>query len=302
MGDGDWRDVPAADPAWGHGTVADHRGHLIHYTRAGRGRPVVCLHGWPGFWYDYRRLRPLLHDDADVIAIDLLGFGDSARPDVGVAEYGRAAQAALVRTVLQALDLPPAVVVGYDVGSAVAVQLARDAPTRVTALVLGNPMHPAAGARALRPEHRGEFWYQDFHRLALSSDLVDGRPEQVGRYLGHFYEHWAARHEVIRPAEVREVVEVYSRPGAFAAGLNWYRSGSGTIASAEAALHTGPPPPVDVPATVLWGAADPLFPPSFAEGLESTLPRAELTVLAGVGHFTPVEAAEQFALAVHRLL
>ncbi|MDN5929916.1 MAG: hypothetical protein L0I24_02405 [Pseudonocardia sp.] len=56
-------DLPPEDPAWGHGTL-DHRGHPVHHVRGGRGRPVVCLHGRPGFRHDYRRVRPLLEDHA----------------------------------------------------------------------------------------------------------------------------------------------------------------------------------------------------------------------------------------------
>jgi pimeloyl-ACP methyl ester carboxylesterase len=100
--------------------VRDHEGHPVRYTRGGSGPPVVCLHGWPGFWYDYRRLRPLLEPDADVIALDLRGFGGSARPDLPPAEFGRVAQAAVVRAALDALGIASAVLVGYDdVGSGV---------------------------------------------------------------------------------------------------------------------------------------------------------------------------------------
>jgi pimeloyl-ACP methyl ester carboxylesterase len=53
-----------------------------------------------------------------------------------------------------------------------------------------------------------------------------------------------------------------------------------------------------MPATVLWGAADPLFPVAFADGLEAVLPQHRLRVLDGVGHFVPLEAAAEVAAAV----
>nr|WP_239029318.1 alpha/beta hydrolase [Pseudonocardia acidicola] len=260
------------------------------------------LHGWPGFWFDYRLLRPLLEPDADVIAVDLRGFGASDRPDLPVAEYGREAQAGVVRAVLDGLGLGEVVLVGYDVGSAVAIQLARDAPDRVTALVLGNPMHPAAGRLALSPEYRGEFWYQDFHRLRLAEQLIDGEPLAVETYLRHFYEHWGGRQQPLGSAHLAALVRTYAEPGAFTAGLNWYRSGSSTIFAAMAARTAPPPPPVEVPAAVVWGAADPVFPLPFAEGLGETLPQHTLTVLDDVGHFVPLEAPDEMATAIRSVL
>ena len=53
---------------------------------------------------------------------------------------------------------------------------------------------------------------------------------------------------------------------------------------------------------MVWGAADPLFPLPFAEGLDAILPRHRLTVLDDVGHFVPLEAPEELAAAVRSLL
>jgi pimeloyl-ACP methyl ester carboxylesterase len=57
-------------------------GVTLHHVRLGRGDPVLLLHGWPGFWYDWRRVLMPLSDVADVIAPDLRGFGDSDKPDL----------------------------------------------------------------------------------------------------------------------------------------------------------------------------------------------------------------------------
>ncbi len=290
------------DPAWGHTTVPDAEGHGVHLTRGGSGPAVVCLHGWPGCWFDYRLLRPLLEPVADVVAVDLRGFGGSERPDLPASGYGRQAQAGVVRAVLDALGIDRAVLVGYDIGSGTAIQVARDAPDRVAGLVLGNPMNPAAAPLLLAAEHRGEFWYQDFHQLQLATDLVDGEPRAVAAYLGHFYRHWGGRQGPLGPDHLAALVRYYAEPGAFTASLNWYRSGSSSLPVALAARTAPPPPPVAVPSAVVWGAADPLFPLPFAEGLDATLPGHRLTVLDDVGHFIPLEAPEELAAAVRSLL
>src|SRR5689334_16865905 len=68
-------DVPAGDPAWRHATAADADGLELHYVRWGEGMPrVLLLHGWPGFWYDWRRVLPRLEPSVSVVALDFRGF------------------------------------------------------------------------------------------------------------------------------------------------------------------------------------------------------------------------------------
>jgi pimeloyl-ACP methyl ester carboxylesterase len=54
----EYLDVSPDDPVWGHATAKTTDGVRLHYVRRGRGTPVLLLHGWPGFWYDWRRLIP----------------------------------------------------------------------------------------------------------------------------------------------------------------------------------------------------------------------------------------------------
>ena len=59
--------------------------------------------------------------------------------------------------------------------------------------MLGNAIHPGSAAASLDDDHRAEFWYQDFHQLALASRLVDGSVPAVRTYLEHFWSHWGHR-------------------------------------------------------------------------------------------------------------
>lgn len=276
---------------------------MIAYERTGAGTPVVCLHGWPGASSDYRELVGLLEPLADVVVPDLVGFGASFTPsDVErpPSEFGRDAQVDAVLGLIDSLDLDEVVLVGYDLGSSAAIALARRVPDRVRGLVLGNPVHPGAARLALEARQRSEFWYQDFHQLDVASSLIDGKPEAVRSYLGHIWGHWGARPVASVDGVTDALVASYARPGAFTVSLNWYRSGSGMIATALDATSPSflPPRPVSATATVLWGALDPIFPPAFAEGLSDTLTRHELRMLDDVGHFVPLEAAAETADAV----
>ncbi|HBE29157.1 MAG TPA: hypothetical protein DDW25_09740 [Ktedonobacter sp.] len=95
-------DVPVQDALWRHAMASDADGLELHYVRWGQGTPqVLLLHGWPGFWYDWRRVLPRLAQFTSVIALDLRGFGFSAKPDWPVhSAYSPEAVVEAIRTVL----------------------------------------------------------------------------------------------------------------------------------------------------------------------------------------------------------
>ena len=59
--------------------TAQVNGTRLHYVRAGQGRSVMLLHGWPQTWYEWRHVMDLLAGDFTVIAPDLRGFGYSGK-------------------------------------------------------------------------------------------------------------------------------------------------------------------------------------------------------------------------------
>jgi pimeloyl-ACP methyl ester carboxylesterase len=283
------RSVPRSSPV---------DGFSLAYDRAGAGPPVVLLHGWPGDRTDHRAVLPLLTGRADVVVPDLRGFGESDRHPAEPAEaYAAAAQARSVVALLDELDLGPAVLAGYDIGSRVAQAVAAEHPDRVAALVVTPPV-PGVGRRVLEPDAQREFWYQTFHRLPLADQLLDGSPDAVRAYLGHFWAAWSAPGWALPAAELDALAARYARPGALTASLGWYRAGAGTVARSLG--ETAPEPAARIRARthVLWPAHDPLFPRAWGDRLGEFFANVTVTDLPGSGHFVPLEAPEAFAAAV----
>lgn len=140
----------------------------IHYASCGTGEPVVLLHQTPRSWDEYREVLPLLGRTRRAVAMDTLGFGNSARPpEHSIETYARG-----VLALMDALELPRAAVAGHHTGGVVAVEVAARAPERVTALVLSStPLIDEEGRRrrtgrpsidAVREQpdgsHLGELW------------------------------------------------------------------------------------------------------------------------------------------------
>ncbi len=273
-------------------------GFRLAYDRSGSGDPVVLLHGWPGDRLDYRDVVPRLTDFAEVVYPDLRGFGESDKHPANPAEqYSADAQVRSVVGLIEELELGPAVVAGYDVGSRVAQALARTAPDRVRALVISPPV-PGVGDRVLTPRAQEEFWYQAFHQLSLIEEILDEQPAAVRAYLRHFWSHWSGPSFELPDPALDRLVGLYGAPGAFTASVAWYRAGSGTIARSVAEMSAPQPEPIVVPTTVLWPEFDPLFPQEWGDRVSEFFSDATVRPLAGVGHFAPLEAPDEFAHAI----
>jgi pimeloyl-ACP methyl ester carboxylesterase len=277
-------------------------GFRLAYDRSGSGPPAVLLHGWPGDHRDWKAVRELLGNGTNVVAPDLRGFGESDKHARDPRDsYSAAAQADSVLGLIEELGLERPVIAGYDVGSRVAQQLARAAPESVRAIVVAPPL-PGVGDRVLGERAQREFWYQAFHQLPLSEQLVDGDQRAVRAYLEHFWAHWSGPSFRIEDAELDRLAELYGAPGAFTASIAWYRAGSGTVATS---LAERPPPPeqrIATPTTVLWPEHDPLFPPEWGDRLSEFFGRVSVESLTGAGHFSPLEAAPGFAAAIRAAL
>ena len=273
-------------------------GFRLGYERAGQGRGVLLLHGWPGDRTDYRDVVPLVSAAADVVVPDLRGFGQSDKHRADPArQYTAAAQARSVAGLITELGLDRPVIAGYDIGSRIAQAVARERPDLVSALVVSPPL-PGIGERILRPGAQREFWYQSFHQLALCTDLIDGRPDAVRAYLRHFWSHWSGPAFDLTEEHERHLVSVYGPPGAFTASIAWYRAGAGSVATSLAEQAPAPGSRIAVPTTVLWPAHDPLFPREWSDRLDDFFTDVTLTYLDDAGHFTPREAPRAFAAAV----
>jgi len=110
-------------------------GIRLRYAQQGprQGTALILLHGYSDSSFSFSRVMPLLPADLRIIAPDLRGHGDSDRPARG---YAVADMADDVLRLMDALEIPAAVVVGHSMGSFVAQAVVERAPGRVSKLVL----------------------------------------------------------------------------------------------------------------------------------------------------------------------
>src|SRR5438094_854255 len=122
-------------------------GHDVGYRMAGEGPAIVLVHGLAGSSTTWREVMPALAKRHLVIAPDLLGHGESAKPR---GDYSLGAHASGIRDLLVALGVERATFVGHSLGGGVAMQLAYQFPKRCERLVGcdGDRIIPVAHAYA----------------------------------------------------------------------------------------------------------------------------------------------------------
>lgn len=199
-------------------TIEHHRARInkvdLHYVRAGRGAPVILLHGWPQTWYQWRKVIPRLAEHYTVIAPDLRGCGESAKPLSG---YDKRTVAEDIFGLVQHLGFDMATLVGHDIGGAVAYAYAcahRDKTRGISIIDVAITIDEL--------EHLG-YYKRNFHlsfnaQPDIAVSLVAGR-ERV--FLTHFYRN-CYNPGAFTHADIDEYVAAYSAPGALRASMGHY--------------------------------------------------------------------------------
>src|SRR5437588_565934 len=108
-------------------------GHRVSYRQAGWGPVIVLIHGITGSSVTLEDVIEPLAENYTVVAPDLLGHGESAKPR---GDYSLGAYASGIRDLLAALGHDRATVVGHSLGGGIAMQMAYQFPERVDRLVL----------------------------------------------------------------------------------------------------------------------------------------------------------------------
>lgn len=120
----------------------------IHYVTAGKGPLLVLIHGFPDYWYTWRKQMPALAATFQVVAMDQRGYNLSDQP-VGVTNYAMTKLVGDVRAVIRHFGRDKAVVAGHDWGGAVAWAFAMAHPEMTDRLVILNLPHPNGFLREL---------------------------------------------------------------------------------------------------------------------------------------------------------
>jgi pimeloyl-ACP methyl ester carboxylesterase len=263
------------------------RGIEFHCAEAGGGEDVVlCLHGWPQHWYEWRHLMPALADRHRVLALDLRGFGWSDAPATG---YEKENLADDVLAVLDELGIERVKLVGHDWGGWIGFLLCLKAPQRFERYLSLNILPPWTSMRAMAP-HLWRFWYQ----WMILSPGVGYRLHTSGRFVPKVLVGGSVRKEAWDDATIHAFSDTFTEPARARAAVQMYRVfnlrevpelARGRYAKAR----------LTVPTKLLFGTGDQALKHTILAGAERQAEAMEVERVEGCGHFIADERPELVA-------
>lgn len=253
------------------------RGLRFHVAEAGSGPDaVLCLHGWPQHWYEWRHLMPALADRHRVLAMDLRGFGASDAPPDG---YEKESLADDVLAVLDALGLRRVQLVGHDWGGWIGFLLALREPRRFERFLALNIVPPFLNLRNAAGQ-AWRFWYQ----WVVLAPVVGYRLHRGGDFVRRVLRGASTVKEVWGPEELSAFADNLAEPARARAAVQMYRTFNLREAPAIARGRYADAR-LEVPTLMLFGEDDQALRPSLLGGYLRHAPQMRVELVPGCGHF-----------------
>ena len=262
---------------------------ICYQTQGNTGPAVLLIHGFGASWGHWRKNLPVLAENSRCYAIDLIGFGNSAKPTPGLQiEYTFETWGQQIADFCREVIGGPAFLVGNSIGSIVAMQAAVDHPDIALGVALLN-----CSLRLLHDRKRATLpWYRRLGAPIIQQVLTV-------KWIGQLFFNRLAKPKVVR----KILSQAYRRPDAVTDELiDMLMAPAADIGAVEVFLaftrYSQGPLPEDLlavlpcPAILLWGTEDPWEPVELGREL-AKFPQVEKFIpIEGVGHCPQDEAPE----------
>jgi pimeloyl-ACP methyl ester carboxylesterase len=259
-------------------------GNRVHFNIAGHGPPVVLIHGVAGRASQWDQVVQLLAETHTVVAPDLLGHGESAKPR---GDYSLGAHASGIRDLLVGLDLKRASVVGHSLGGGIAMQFAYQFPERCERLVLvssgglGEDVHRLLRAATL-PGSEFVLPLLAHPRVLDAASLIPRALGRIGLRTRPDLTEMARGYQSLSNAEARS---------AFIHTLRGVIDPTGQRINASDRLYLAS----KMPSLILWGRRDRIIPVDHAHPAHEGMPGSRLELFDDAGHFPHLDDPLRFA-------
>jgi pimeloyl-ACP methyl ester carboxylesterase len=266
-------------------------GHRVTYRTAGSGPVVLLVHGIAGTAEQWADVAPVLAEEYTVVAPDLLGHGQSAKPQ---GDYSLGAYAVSLRDLLVVLGHRRATVVGHSLGGGIAMQFAYEYPVFAERLVvvssggLGREVHPLLRAATLPGAELVLPWLA--HQRVLGAGGAVGQIlARLGLRAGPDIAEMARGYASLADAEARV---------AFLHTVRAVIDYTGQRVSAADRLYLTSL----LPTLIVWGRRDPLIPATHGEFAHGEMPGSRLEIFEEAGHFPHLDDPIRFAAVLRDFL
>jgi epoxide hydrolase 4 len=254
----------------------------LHYAASGRsdGHLLFFLHGFPEFWYTWRRQLPALGETYHCVAPDLPGYNLSSKPP----EVARYRTKRLIDDVAAfAAQFSPKkkfTLIAHDWGGALAWAFAIKRPELLDRLVIINAVHPGAFQREIAKSPAQAAASQYIHEIRAEGSEARYAADDYALLWRSLSRAAEAGH--LTADDRAQYVKAWSQPGALTGMFNWYRAmrmdppKTGQAPAPPAEVYNDEALMVRVPTLVIWGMQDTALLPGCVEGLERWVPQVDV--------------------------
>lgn len=260
----------------------------LHYAFAGTGKKLLLLlHGFPEFWYSWRRQIVDLSDEYTVVAPDLRGYNLSDKPS-GTAAYEIEKMVDDVTGLINYFKREQAFIVGHDWGAAIAWATAEKHPEYVEKLVAMQ----VPPARVWRQNQTFKqclaSWYMFFFQIPKVPEWLLSLNDFQG--LAESLKNSTAKKDVFSEHDIAAYKKSWSEPRALESALNYYRANilQRLFRSGDASGSK-----ITVPTLFIYGEKDQAILPETVRGIgEFVDTEFEEIHIPEAGHWVQQEAAD----------
>jgi epoxide hydrolase 4 len=269
-----------------HVTLPTNGIHL-HVVQSGSryGSLVILLHGFPEYWYEWRRqIQPLAAAGYRVWVPDQRGYNLSDKPQ-GIGSYRLDELAEDVLGLINAAGAEKCYLAGHDWGAAVAWWVALRHPDRLHKLAILNTPHPAVLAKTVTHSftqlRRSRYMF--FFQIPYFSEAIL-RNDDWARVVKML--HATSKPGSFTEDDLVQYRKAWWRRGAFSSMLNWYRAALQMPPDMSGDMH------IHVPTLILWGAKDVALSREMAEPSLDLCDQGKLVFFEDSSHWVQLDEAE----------
>ncbi len=274
-----------------HG-FANVNGIRLHYAESGSGdKLVLLLHGFPEFWYSWRKQLVALSEGFHVVAPDMRGYNLSEKPP-RVEDYRIDKLVGDVIGLMDHFGAQQAAVVGHDWGAGVAWAVALKHPERVSKLAVLQVPLLAAWRANLTLKQFLRSWYMFLFQIPRFPEWLISR--QDFRAIERTFQEKVAKKNSFTQAEIELYKEAARQPGALTGALNYYRANLyERLRNSKTSSNQGGGR-VRVPTLFIYGEQDVAIIPETVRGLDKYIDACYREVrIPDSGHWVQNEAAAE---------
>ena len=254
--------------------------YKIYYLEAGRGSPVILLHGSGGEGARWMPTIQGLSSEFRAIAPDQIGWGASDKP---LTIYHSGVFAEFLARFMREIGVPKAALIGQSMGAGVALEMAVKYPQLVDRIVLVN----GGGFRSANDAPRAGA--PDWHARQISNA---GTLAESREYLEKmYYNHSLITDKLVEDNLILRLRSAYTAEAVQTANAR----GLGGVTEHEVRG-------IKTPTLLVWGANDKLSPPANADKLNAAIAGSRKVLIDKAGHYPFIEHPDQFNQVVREFL